>query len=86
MTTNIYKLFRSFIDNYNASNPQSLFSASVEIETSTDPPNLSIIDSRYTEDEVMALESAMATAALLVEKALLDWRPSFCLSSCGSKM
>jgi hypothetical protein len=32
-------------------------------------------------------ESALAVTALLViEKALLDWRPSFCLSSCGSRM
>jgi hypothetical protein len=32
-------------------------------------------------------ESALAAAALLVmEKALLDWHASFCLSSCGSRM
>jgi len=32
-------------------------------------------------------ESALAAAALLVmEKAFLDWHPSFCLSSFGSSM
>jgi hypothetical protein len=47
VTTNIHKLFRSFTDNHNTSNPQSLFSASVGIATSTDPTNLSVIQIRF---------------------------------------
>jgi hypothetical protein len=50
MTPNIHQLFRSFIDNHNTLNLQSLLSASIEVATSTDPidfPSLSVIQIRF---------------------------------------